>query len=204
MEITKALYKELKCVPEGSYAPQLFRHRGIIECYDAPITTVRANGIRALFASPEPVILKNELIAGNRFCLYSKEDANRIEHANRIVGQMGLRSFGSNSDHFAPNYWRILADGVPGLFAEIDASIAAHADDERRLVTLRAMRTTLEGFAAMIAINVIYKKKNIQVKYKDVSEFLIPYEERPSTIEKRARQAAPEKAPEGTPEPASV
>ena len=48
-------------------------------------------------------------------------------------------------------------------------------------------------FAAMIAVNVIYKKKNIQVKYKDVSEFLIPYEERPSTIEKkRAQQAEPE------------
>lgn len=40
-------------------------------------------------------------------------------------------------------------------------------------------------FIAIIAVNVVYKKKNIQVKYKDVSEFLLPYNERPSTIAKQ-------------------
>ena len=47
-------------------------------------------------------------------------------------------------------------------------------------------------FAAIIAVNIIYKKKNIQVKYKDVSEFLLPYAKRPSTIEKQ--KAATENA----------
>ena len=41
-------------------------------------------------------------------------------------------------------------------------------------------------FIVMITVNVIYKKKNIQVKYKDVSEFLLPYNERPSTLAKKA------------------
>lgn len=46
-------------------------------------------------------------------------------------------------------------------------------------------------FAAIIAVNVIWKRKKIEVKYKDVSEFLLPYEERPSTIEKKnATQSA--------------
>ncbi len=45
-------------------------------------------------------------------------------------------------------------------------------------------------FVAMIAVNVIYKKKNIQVKYKDVSEFLLPYNERPSTIAKKQEKEA--------------
>ena len=45
-------------------------------------------------------------------------------------------------------------------------------------------------FAAMIAVNVIYKKKGIEVKYTDVSELLIPYNERPSTIEKQKAKAA--------------
>lgn len=45
-------------------------------------------------------------------------------------------------------------------------------------------------FAAMIAVNVVYKKKNIEVKYTDVSELLLPYNERPSTIEKKAKAAA--------------
>ena len=41
-------------------------------------------------------------------------------------------------------------------------------------------------FGAMIAVNVIYKKKNIEVKYTDVSELLLPYNERPSTIAKQS------------------
>ena len=46
-------------------------------------------------------------------------------------------------------------------------------------------------FAAMIAVNVIYKKKDIPVKYKDVSELLLPYHERPSVIAKeKEKQAA--------------
>lgn len=49
-------------------------------------------------------------------------------------------------------------------------------------------------FAAMIVVNVIYKKKNIEVKYTDVSELLLPYDERPSTIEKKAKAAAEKEA----------
>lgn len=44
-------------------------------------------------------------------------------------------------------------------------------------------------FAAMIAVSVIYKKKNIPVKYKDVSELLLPYHERPSVIAKEQEKA---------------
>lgn len=47
-------------------------------------------------------------------------------------------------------------------------------------------------FVVMIAVNVIYKKKNIQVKYKDVSEFLLPYNERPSTLAKKTASEANE------------
>lgn len=41
-------------------------------------------------------------------------------------------------------------------------------------------------YIAMIVVNVIYKKKDIPVKYKDVSELLLPYDERPSVIAKKA------------------
>ena len=43
-------------------------------------------------------------------------------------------------------------------------------------------------FGAMIAVNLIWKKKKIEVKYKDVSEFLLPYDQRPSTIAKKEAQ----------------
>lgn len=41
-------------------------------------------------------------------------------------------------------------------------------------------------FIAIIVVNVVYKKMNIPVKYKDVSEYLLPYNERPSTLAKLA------------------
>ena len=47
-------------------------------------------------------------------------------------------------------------------------------------------------FIAMIVVNVVYKKKNIQVKYTDVSELLLPYNERPSTIAKKENAAVSE------------
>lgn len=57
-------------------------------------------------------------------------------------------------------------------------------------VNLLAYIAVVIVFVAMIVVNVIYKKKNIQVKYKDVSEFLLPYNERPSTIAKKQEKEA--------------
>lgn len=42
------------------------------------------------------------------------------------------------------------------------------------------------AFAAEIAINVIYKKKGIKVKYKDVSDLLLPYDERQKVLKEKA------------------
>ena len=50
-------------------------------------------------------------------------------------------------------------------------------------------------FVAMIVVNIVYKKKNIPVKYTDVSELLLPYDQRPSTIEKK-KQTVSETAAE--------
>ena len=45
-------------------------------------------------------------------------------------------------------------------------------------------------FAAMITINAVYRSKKIEVRYTDVSELLLPYNERPSTIEKNKEKEA--------------
>lgn len=44
-------------------------------------------------------------------------------------------------------------------------------------------------FLAQIIVSIVYKKKDIQVTYTDVSELLIPYSERPSTKAKSAEAA---------------
>lgn len=56
-------------------------------------------------------------------------------------------------------------------------------------------------FGLVIGINVLIKVKNIQVKYTDVSEYYLPYHERPSVIAaKKAEQEAIEKAKRETEE----
>lgn len=71
---------------------------------------------------------------------------------------------------------RALTDALPGIFTGTVNPLAYIA--------------VVLCFVVLIVINVLFKKKNIQVKYTDVSEFLLPYNERPSTIEKKkAREA---------------
>lgn len=45
------------------------------------------------------------------------------------------------------------------------------------------------AFLLQIAVNVVYKKMNIQVKYKDVSKFLLSYDERKKLEEEEAEKA---------------
>ena len=45
-------------------------------------------------------------------------------------------------------------------------------------------------FALQVAATVLIRKKGIAVKYTDVSEYLLPYNERPSTKEKESKKAA--------------
>lgn len=46
------------------------------------------------------------------------------------------------------------------------------------------------SYVAQIVINVVYKKKDIKVKYKDLSEFLLPYDERQKLKEEKAKAEA--------------
>lgn len=51
-------------------------------------------------------------------------------------------------------------------------------------------------FAAQICVTVLIKKMDVQVKYTDVSELLLPYDERPSTIRQRQAETVGEPQPE--------
>ena len=57
-----------------------------------------------------------------------------------------------------------MAEAFPGIFS---ASVSP-----------LALIGFIVTWGAVIAINVINKKKGITINYKDVSEYLIPYEER--------------------------
>ncbi|MBE6953599.1 MAG: hypothetical protein E7452_08625 [Ruminococcaceae bacterium] len=150
MTRSETLRTEVNRAPSGRFCPNYFRYQGYTADPPAPITSLRANGIAALFTRPEPYIYTADLIAGNTRCLYAEVDRELRHEADRFAAQLGSRSFLTNKDHYSPNYAHVVQVGIPGLLAEIDASLQAHAEDPDRLEMLRAMRITLSAFAEMI------------------------------------------------------
>ena len=150
MKLFAALNEELKQTLNGVYAPYYYRHLGFRKDLAASYVTLRANGIRSLFAESKPVILKNELLAGNRCSLYTEAREVELRYAKGLVDMIAERNFSSNRDHYAPDYDRILARGVTGLLADIEASKKNHCDEPSKIETLEGMKTTLEAFLTMI------------------------------------------------------
>ena len=160
MNITKALNEELKATV-GTFAPQVFRREGIIGNLAAPVETLRAEGLYSLFSLPVPVVLKNELVAGNLKFVHvdiSREDLDAI--SSEWVN-LGERDFSLNKDHYAPNYEHILSVGTVGLNKEIADALVKHAADEKRVTTLKAMERALNGFEQMIENHAVAIEKTV-------------------------------------------
>jgi len=150
MELFKALNNEICEETSGTYAPYYFRCLGYRRDFAAKPSVLRANGIYALFTETEPVILKSELIAGNKKSLYTDAPHEILEYSEKTVKKFGERSFITNKDHYAPNYSHILSVGIPGLIGEIEASMEVHKDDSEKLDTLLSMKHSILGFKLMI------------------------------------------------------
>lgn len=149
MKLFENLNNELK-QNNGIYAPYYFRYLGYAENLSADYATLRANGIHSLFTRSKPVILKNELIAGNTKSLFCDESQTVLNYAQGIVNSFSQRGFITNSDHYAPDYAHVLRVGLSGMMDEIDKSIQAHSADTDKTVTLQAMKRSLIGFSEMI------------------------------------------------------
>jgi hypothetical protein len=150
VRLFEALNDEIKNESNGTYAPYYFRALGFRQEFDAPPPLFRANGIHALFTRHTPVILKNEWFAGNLKGMYTEQEPLVLSHAEKTVKSFGVRSFTTNKDHFAPDYRRLLADGLPATLQAIDRSLQEHKEKERQ-ETLRGMKRAMEGFCQMIA-----------------------------------------------------
>ena len=150
MKLFEYLNNEISEETFGTYAPFYYRYLGYMQDIAAKPSAFRANGIYALFTETRPVILKSEIIVGNRKALYATADITTLEYAKETVERFGERSFATNKDHYTPNYEHILQVGLPGLIDEIDISLEAHKDDCGKCETLSAMKHTLCGFSQMI------------------------------------------------------
>ncbi len=151
MNATALLKQELTDRPAGVYAPYYYRYLGYRQDYAAPRTAARANAVYSLLTKTVPHIYQNDLIVGSIRPLWCQASEEELEYANRVVSSFGDRGFPENSDHFTPDYRRVVRLGVPGLLKQIDDSAAAHAGDAEALAFLAAMRKTVEGLQEFAA-----------------------------------------------------
>lgn len=150
MKLFEQLKKEMAISHAGTYAPYYFRYLGIQNHLNDPIALLRAHGIHSLFSKTCAHIFPSDLIVGSTYGANIEESEYVLAHAKQVTDSIGERSFITNKDHYAPNYEKTLRVGVPGLIAEIDDSLAHHAGDEARCITLRSMKIALEGFLEQI------------------------------------------------------
>lgn len=150
MKIFEHLNDEICEETNGIYAPYYYRYLGYKKDVAANPSDFRANGIYALFTETKPIILKSEIITGNKKLLFADVDKITLEYAERFVQTFGDRTFITNKDHYTPNYEHILEVGLPGLINEINVSLKKYDKDEEKCKTLRAMKHTLCGFSQMI------------------------------------------------------
>lgn len=76
-----------------------------------------------------------------------------LNHAHNICANYGSRHFGTNSDHYAPDYETFLKEGICGTLEKIDKSKVIHKDDadaKKKLVFLDACEISMRAFGDMI------------------------------------------------------
>ncbi len=150
MTYTELLKFEMSVRPAGEYCPDYFRSLGYRAEGHASPSGRRADGIYRLFTEPTPHIYQNDLIAGSirpLFVVLTEEEKALVREA---MAGYPERHFGTNKDHFAPDYDTILSVGIGGLLNKIADSKQNHAEDPSALDFLDSMAVTLEALRGRI------------------------------------------------------
>ncbi|MBQ7378068.1 MAG: hypothetical protein IJW70_00145 [Clostridia bacterium] len=145
MRLTDGLKNEMQNRPQGTYCPDHFRGMGYRAGTHTTPAGRRADGIYALFTQPTPHIYQNDLIVGSQRPLFVCLTDEQREPASASVAAYPERWFGTNKDHFAPDFETVLTVGIVGLLDRIEASEKVHASDVDALDFLSAMRHGLHA-----------------------------------------------------------
>ena len=113
------LKEEMSLLPTGRCLPQIFRARGYRESTHDTKSGRRADGIAALLRDPVPHIFKNDLVVGCIRPLFVQVTEEELAAANQVVAAYPERGFGTNSDHYSPDYETALRLGIPGMLTQI-------------------------------------------------------------------------------------
>lgn len=143
VSVTAALTQEMQAHPQGEFCHAYFRSIGYEKGTHTSPSGRRADGIASLFGEPIPFIYQNDLIVGSIRPLFVSLTSEEKTKAAQIVAAYPERCFGTNSDHYAPDYETVLSVGIGGLLRKIQASEEAHEQDAAALDFLDSMRVTL-------------------------------------------------------------
>jgi pyruvate formate-lyase/glycerol dehydratase family glycyl radical enzyme len=132
----------------------LLLYEGFNKHLDDPAPIARAFAIQSLFTAHKKHIYQNDLIAGSmRGLLADSINDNMINRANSLIASFGQNNFGTNADHFAPDYETFLSVGVGGILKNIKKSLLVHRNDvdfEKKKIFLDAAYIAMEAFSKMI------------------------------------------------------
>ncbi|MBQ4573670.1 MAG: hypothetical protein IJA85_00570 [Clostridia bacterium] len=147
----EALRKELYVPVEGDCPMRIYlMARGYREHLNDPNVIARAYAFSNLFDKMMIHIYENDLIVGSVRGLIGFDDPNFSAAAQAIFNSYGANTFGTNADHFCPDYSYILSRGVGGILEDIEKSLAKNRSEESQNF-LTAAKLTMEAFSRHIS-----------------------------------------------------
>lgn len=124
---------------------------GFAAHYDDPTVITRAYGIASLFTGCVTHIYDNDLIAGSLRGMYAVPvEPAQLQRAQNILRSYGDRHFGTNADHYAPDYAGFLKNGVSGTLARIHRAQEIHVGDAKKQDFLKATAIAMTAFGEML------------------------------------------------------
>lgn len=145
LKATAMLKEEIKNHPNGEFSPFSFRLSGYENSVHSTNACQRADAIYSLFTGSVPHIYKNDWIAGSIRSYVTEVDEETQTRIRKIAEKYPERSFGTNFDHYSPNYGEILQLGIPGVLEKIRLSKEKQKGDAKRVDFLEAMRIAMTG-----------------------------------------------------------
>lgn len=135
----------------GSY----LKYLGFSAHLDEPVPLARAYAAESLFCGHRKQIYRHDRIVGSIYGLVCDRQVSQQElaYAKTLVDSYGANSFGTNADHYAPNYEAFLSAGVNGVLQKIQLSMQTHQGDldaPKRLEFLSAAEVTMKAFQRML------------------------------------------------------
>jgi len=161
MSLLEQIKKEMTNAPDGEFFPDYFRAIGYRASTCVTPSERRAEGIASLLTMPRPFLYQNDWIAGSILPLFVSLSDQEKESAKEIVAAYPERSFGTNADHYSPDYETVLQVGVGGLIEKIKESEKQYEDDSEKLAFLNSMHLTLLALQSRIRAHADLARKLI-------------------------------------------